>query len=716
MPKEVQNQKIKKRTERKKSRTERRPERSAEETKRKKLNMGNVRFGIGKQILVCFLVPVIFVIAVGVQAYGSAAAGMRSRYEEASLETLKMTVEYIELGSEFITTEGLKYAYNTNLAEYYRGLYKNDASKRLEVLKDTNDMLSTAKVSNTFINNIHIITKPGVAILSTKKGSSTATPDGFYGEFVAELEAAYGEGKIPKWIDSHPLLDEKMNLAPEDTIFSYACQAGSGNAYIVIDMQKQAIGSLLEKLDLGEGSMVGMVTAGGKECVVGSEEAVLFGGLPCYQKCLQGDALQGVESIRYKEEDWLFLYSRSETGSFVICALTPMKTVTKQADSIRVVTAIMVMLSCVVAVLVGVLISMKIGRGMKRMMSSMKAVADGDLTVEVKHRGRDEFSLLTASMNHMVANTRKLVKKASDSTVMLGTTTHSVTEAAGVVNEVSENLTGAIGEIHEGMNVQSDNAQGCLGKTDALSKEIQLISNRIGAIEKLIQDTGKRVQAGMETMTLLGQRADQTTLRTQKVAESIVMLQEAMGQIRGFVETIHEISEETNLLSLNASIEAARAGDSGRGFAVVADQIRKLADGSSKAAGKIQQTVTDINGLARMSVEDAKKAKEMVFLQYQAVEESKVIFDGIEQYMQAVTGQMDEITKNAQKADLKREETLQAIENISAVIEQTAAAASVVNATAEKLLQYAGRMKTDADDMDLNMRNLEEEISSFKIT
>ena len=162
----------------------------------KKLNKGKVRFGIGKQIMVCFLVPVVFVVIVGMQAYNSAAKGMRMKYEQSTLEALKMTVEYVDLGSEFIVSEGLKYAFTTNLSNYYVGLYKNDAAGRVEILKDTNDMLKTAKVSNSFINNIHIITKPGIAMLTTKTGSTTATPDGFYKEFVTDLEAIYGEGEI----------------------------------------------------------------------------------------------------------------------------------------------------------------------------------------------------------------------------------------------------------------------------------------------------------------------------------------------------------------------------------------------------------------------------------------------------------------------------------------------------------------------------------------
>lgn len=676
--------------------------------------MGKLKFGIGKQILLCFLILIVFVVAVGASGYINASDSLCRKYEESTLETLKMTVEYIDLGCGFVESEGIKYAFASNLVEYYRGFYKDDAKGRAELLKETNDTLQATAISNEFINNIHIVTVAGVSTLTTKRGSNTSTPDGFFKEFNAELTEIYGEGQIPKWIDSHPLVDEKMNLNPEETLYSYFCKATSGNAYVIVDMKKQVVLDILNKLELGEGSIVGIVTAGGKECIVNSEETIVFGELPAYVECLTKEELNGYTEVTYNGQPHLFIYSRNEEGYFSVCALTPMSTVTSQADSIRDITIIMVALASVLAVLVGVLISGKIGRNMKRIVGSMSAVSEGNLTVELKNKGKDEFAMLTGSMNHMVGHTRKLVKRVADSTKELGETTRFVTETAGVINRYSEDITGAIEEIHNGMNVQTENAQECLQKTDSLSDKIQIISRKVEEIEKLIQATDEKILHGIDTMLILGERAEQTNIKTDKVEESIVLLQEEFKQIESFVETINSISAETNLLSLNASIEAARAGESGRGFAVVAEQIRKLAEGSAKAAAEIQKTVGEIQEQAQVSVDDARGAKEMVELQTKAVEEIRIAFAGMQKYMAEVIAQMKEIAANTEKADEERNATLQAIENISAIIEETAASAAVVNETAEKLLQHAGKLNGSATILDDNMINLETEISQFK--
>uniref|UniRef100_UPI004057C4CB methyl-accepting chemotaxis protein n=1 Tax=Acetatifactor sp. TaxID=1872090 RepID=UPI004057C4CB len=676
---------------------------------------GKVKFGIGMQIFACFLILVVFIVAVGVQGYTSASEGLRAKYEESTLETLKMTVEYVDLGRGFVESEGIKYAFASNLVEYYRGFYKSDAKGRAELLKETNDTLQAAAISNSFINNIHIITAAGVDTLTTKRGATTSTPDGFLKEFKAEMDEIYGEGQMPKWIDSHPLVDEKMKLTTEDTLFSYAVQATSGSAYIIVDMKKQAVLDILEQINLGEGSIVGIVTAGGKEAIAGREESALFTELPIYQECLTAEELNGYTEINYQGQKYLFIYSRNADGYYTICALTPMSTITAQADEIRQVTMIMVMLAGIIAVLVGILISTKIGRNMKRLISTMSAVGKGDLTVEIKSRAKDEFGQMNSAMNHMVGNTRKLVKKVADSTGTLGEITRSVTETTDIINEYSENITGAIEEIHSGMNVQAESAQECLQKTDSLSERIQIISGKVEEIETLIRATDEKILLGIDTMQILGERAAQTNEKTNKVEESIVLLQEKFGEIEGFVETINSISEETNLLSLNASIEAARAGESGRGFAVVADQIRKLAEGSAQASAEIQKTVGGILEQTDISVEDARGAKQMVVLQTKAVEEIRVAFTAMQKHMAEVIEQMREITVNTELADSERGATLQSIESISAVIEETVAAVTVLNESAGSLLSHAGVLKDGADILDGSMRDLETEIGQFKI-
>lgn len=684
------------------------------DTVKKTVKVQRASFGIAVQILLCFFIPVIFVIVVGVSAYQSAAEGLNTKFKSAASETLHMTTNYLELGSESMSVEALKYAFNDGLSKYYSNMYKDDPVAQANVVNEATDMISTTKLTNTFVNNVHIITRNGVNLITTATSGQNAVRNGFYEEMKEDFATIYAGTRVPNWIDDHILLDEKLKLSSEETMLSYLVQPNGNSVYIVVDMKKAKVQEVLDDLDFGEGSIVALVTQTGKECLSGTDSESLFSGLESHSQAMAAEAVSGAMEVEYEGIDYLYMYQRAENGSFSVCALVPNSTIMAQATSIRNMTVVMVVIASVVAVLVGILISFRMSSKMRTMITSMAAVSGGNLTVEVKDQGLDEFALLAQSMNNMVGNTKGLVQKVAGSTVRIEESTHAVAKASEVINEYSENITGAIGEIHEGMNVQTENAQECLLKTDSLSEEIRLISGRVDEIGKLTIATGDKINEGMKIMALLGERASATTDITNKVEESITLLQEEFEQIKGFVETINDISEETNLLSLNASIEAARAGDAGRGFSVVADQIRKLADGSSKAASEIQKTVEGIRVQTTSSVDNAKKASEMVGMQTQAVEEVQVSFRGMQQDMNRVVERMQDITQNVDKADSEREATLQAIQNISAVIEETAAAAAVVNSTAENLLNHVTELNNTADVLKENMGELKSGITLFK--
>ena len=233
-------------------------------------------------------------------------------------------------------------------------------------------------------------------------------------------------------------------------------------------------------------------------------------------------------------------------------------------------------------------------------------------------------------------------------------------------------------------------------------------------MEGLVADTEKMIESGMSMVQVLGERARETTTITSQVGTSIAALKQETDIINQFVEMITEISEQTNLLSLNASIEAARAGDAGRGFAVVAEEIRKLADDSARAAGRIQNNVTNISKQTKSTVEDANKAQEMVALQTEVVENVVAIFKDMSHQMAELVSGLKDIVASTEKADVEREDALQSVKNISGIIEESAENVRDVNGVTEKLLQNVENLNHISDILNMNMQELKSEISVFK--
>ena len=691
--------------------------------KQKKSGKSSKLLSIRNKIVVCFLVPIVFMVIIGVSAYQKSAEGLSEKFTDSTLQTMRMATENLNMSCDFIRSEGLKYAYDDDLRKYFLGMFEDNPVDKLNFLTSTKSNLLSVQTSNPFISHMHIIPKKGVNLLSTKLSSGV---DGFLDEYKEDVASGEGRRSIPQWIDSHPVLDEKVTETEKDYIMAFEMMSQSNNACVVIDIKPSAITDFMEEIDIGDGSIIGFVTPGGRELVVENveegkesvlpEEGNVFSGQEYYTAVMdEAVADAGTAEVDFQGEKYLFIYSHSADIGFTTCALVPMRVVTSQATEIRNMTIGLVILACVIVVIVGIFITAGIENNMRRISRKFGDVAKGDLTVTVSAKGHDEFQDLAGSATNMITNTKKLVNQVSNATGELEVSAQNVGQASELIHEYSQDITRAIGEINEGMEEQSRHAQECVEKTDILSNEIQEVSHVVERVEKLVGETEGMINKGMEIVQVLGDRAGETTQMTVKVSESIESLRKESEIINSFVATITEITEQTNLLSLNASIEAARAGEAGRGFAVVAEEIRKLADDSAKAAGEIRNNVANITAQTQNSGESASQAKAMVELQTKAVEEVIAVFREMQERMGQLIEGLKDIVVSTEKADGERSAAVAAVKNISDIIEETAGSAETVNDVANKLLNHVEKLSTTASVLDENMEGLKNEISVFKI-
>lgn len=682
-------------------------------------NKKGVLFSIRAKIFLCFLVPILFLILVGVFSYKKAAAGMYDTFRDSNEQTINMANQYLDVSNSFIEAEALKYAFQSDLGKYMIGLYETDAVQRKTVINSVGSSIRASQAGNDFISNIHIVTEEDIQMLSTRAGGNVM---GIYKEYKDEMLGYSDNGKkIPEWVDYHNTLDDTLGLKQSDYIMAYQTTPQSGKGFIVIDIKASAIKQFLDSLDMGEGSIIGFVTQSGREIISeklpdGQESTRADGETVFYGQDFFNNLedQQTTKEVSINGKSYLFFYSRMERTNAAVCALVPMEIVNGQADDIRNVTIAVVLIACVVAVLIGIIISTGIQKNMKRISGRLEEVAEGNLTTKVSVKGHDEFNNLAVVANHMINNNKKLVQKVSGATDTLESSAQEVRQASNVMKDYSVNIIQAIDEINDGITKQSEHAEECVRKTDTLSEEIQNVSSIAGQVEGLVSEAENMISHGMQMVQTLGERATKTTDVTIKVETSIEELKKESEIINEFVETITDISEQTNLLSLNASIEAARAGEAGRGFAVVAEEIRKLADHSAEAAGEIQNNVTHITDQTVNSVENAKQARDMVALQTEAVQEVVGVFDDMNQCMQKLFDALKEIVSSTEQADKEREDTLAAVKNISDIIAETAEGTKLVQSVAAKLQENVDTMNQTAQSLGDNMNDLKSEISVFK--
>ncbi len=678
-------------------------------------------FGLRSKIYLCFLVPIVFMIVVGIVSYRYAEDGLSEKYMESTQQTANMATDYMDVSCSGIKSEALQYAFDGDLEKYFLGLMGKSAIEKANYYSDTRVKLAASQMADSFINDIHVITMPGNNCLTTKTADKI---DGFYKDLLSEIqEMSTDASGVKKWISHHDTIDETLGTNSDDYFVSYALQSSQKMGYIVIDVNSDAVRELLSGMDLGTGSIIGFVTDDGKEiiCTRDDEDKVVFfdeavfPDQDFYVESSGSEELAGNMEVKYNGKHYLYIYSRSAETGITFCSLIPSSVVTGQAEKIKNITIAFVIIACIISLLIGSVIAQGILRNMRRISKRLNQVAEGDLTVEVDAKGRDEFQSLAKTATDMVRNNKKLVMRLSGTATQLEASSDDVHNVSNSINNYSSDITKAIDEISIGMTKQAEHAEECVIKTNELSEKMKAISDMVDKAEQLSDKTEKMIQQGMEIVEVLSTRAKETSEITNKVGESISLLKKESESINGFAQTINQISKQTNLLSLNASIEAARAGEAGRGFAVVAQEIRNLADDSSVAAGEIKNKVEIISAQTMSTVENAKNAEEMVAFQQEAVSQVIDVFAEMNNQMQDLFANLKEIGNCTASADVDRNETIDAVENISAIIEETASSSSLVYDMALELLNNVEKLTHTAAVLDDNMNGLKTEINAFTI-
>jgi len=691
----------------------------------KKNDNANVKFSIRYKILLSFVVPIIFIVVIGVAAYRKAESGMREKYEASTKETVRMAASQIDLVSSYVKGDATKYAFDKELNKLVKGFYDGDTLRWKNINDQTNSSIMSSKAGNSFVGHFHIITPSNLKMYSTK----TITTNGIFEDYINFAKDPANERNVIAWIDSHPMIDSVMGFTPVDDYFlSYQALAEDRKYLVVIDISMSAMQDFVDEINLGEGSFVGIVTAGGKE-LLGSSAVdnellkdnpmvVDFVKQDFYQQAqaaIEEDSQAGVIEINYGGQKCLFFYSPCEVSKSMMVALVPLATVTAQAKSISVLTIIMVAIALIVVLSIGFYITATIQNNVQRVSGSLNEVAKGDLTVGVNVKGKDEFQSLAGAANDMVSNTKKLVSKVDAAAGGLEESADDVTKASEILGACSEDISDAISLINKGMERQSRHANEVVDTTDHLSDEIRNVSIQVEKVKVILKETNEMINESVKIIRTLGDKALETTKATDAVGDSVKALTDETMKINSFVGVIKKISSQTRLLSLNASIEAARAGESGRGFGVVADQIRNLADDSSNAAGEINKLVDGINSQAESSAISTEQARDIVDEQSELVNRSIGIFNDMQSSIETLINGLGSIDSATVAADARRAEAVTAVRNIADIIKDNSNNIQVVMDVAVQLKQNIDNLNRTAKRLDESMDEMKSEVAVFKI-
>ncbi len=329
------------------------------------------------KLIASFLVPIMFILFLGIVSILKASDVIESKYEKAAEDTLNMASECMKFGFNSVEATAKLYADDSLIQRY--SISQDDKIKAFVYADSLGNILCSKKAVDEFIKNIYLVNK-NVHSISTGVGIDSA----FYHSFKkTNLGQILDSGKTENiWDGEDEFLDKQLETRTDDYAMRLIRNVSNFDAFLIFDVKADVVKNILSAMKFDKSSFLGLVTPDGKEIIDYSlmlekpsidMEAVksekIFVNQAFYKDIMDGEEVSGSKYIDYKGASYFFLYSKVNDTGATLCALIPKSTITDQADGIKNVIILIVILACIIAILLTAMLVSGIDKIIKNIIS-----------------------------------------------------------------------------------------------------------------------------------------------------------------------------------------------------------------------------------------------------------------------------------------------------------------------------------------------------------
>lgn len=418
-------------------------------------------------------------------------------------------------------------------------------------------------------------------------------------------------------------------------------------------------------------------------------------------------------NVPYFGKEEFVIYSGCNEGLWKVVMTSSIDELLKGVNRVIIMTIIIDIIIVVLAIGIALYVSGGVVKPIKKIIAAMQAAEQGNLMVEPHVKGDREVRSLSASFTHMVVNMRKLIHDTRSVVGLVKRNAVDVEEMSLGAKETSNQISFAIQEIVKGANKQAEEVDFSMMRMKNLASSINTMVQKIDSVGEATSQTMEISTATSHTIKELNEQTLASNEMTQVIQKNIHLLGENAEEIIHVVHLIEDISEQTNLLSLNAAIEAARAGSYGKGFGVVADEVRKLAIQSKEATDKIKAIVNNIQKQTTQTIQGTKKAEQVFENQRKAVEKTNIAFKNIIGATENICQQMHYIHESVKEINISKVETVDSIDHIKEIVEEVVALTEELLSSSEEQISASDTMADYSSVLAQNVEDLQKTIENF---
>ncbi|CUS77264.1 methyl-accepting chemotaxis protein [Candidatus Kryptonium thompsonii] len=315
----------------------------------------------------------------------------------------------------------------------------------------------------------------------------------------------------------------------------------------------------------------------------------------------------------------------------------------------------------------------------RKISDVVESVANGDLTKEAVAEKDDEVGMLVKKLNKMINDLRVLIKEIIDSSNAVANSTSQISSSAEEMSAAVQDQARQISEV--------------VSAIEEMSKTIIENAHQAERVAELARENSSSATEGSKAVMSTIEQMHRLAEVVRNSAQSVQILGKSSTQIGEIIDVIEDIADQTNLLALNAAIEAARAGEQGRGFAVVADEVRKLAERTMKATKEISDMIKKIQNDTNEVVQIMKSGLEVAETGIRLADKANLALKQIVQNAEDVASLISEISRANKEQSRVSEDISKAVESISSIAEQTSAGVHQIAKAVDDLSKLTEKLR-----------------------